>query len=347
MQAAVLYGARDVRVEPVEMPEPKEGMALLRIKQAGICGSDLHYYADGYCGAFVPSRPFILGHELAAEVVAVNNSTLPIKVKVGSRVTVNPARACGFCSFCKGGVPNLCKGTIMLGSGSTTPPTNGAFAEYLTVRVDQLHELPDDMDDATGAMMEPLAVALQAVKQAGTVSGKRVLITGGGAIGLLTAVVAKAFGAIVVGVSDITPERRQIALEVGADVALDPSDGDILEYVNTISPDGFDIIFEASGARPALRQAFDMVKSGGTIVQIGTVGTADVPLPANQIMVKQITFVGSFRYADIFDEAIHLVSSGRIDLKPFITGVFPLSQVNEAFAAAFDKTSSLKVQITV
>ena len=93
MQAAVLYGARDVRIESVERPKPAEGMALLRIKQAGICGSDLHYYADGYCGAFVPSRPFILGHELTAEVVAVNNSSLLKKLKIGARVTVNPARA--------------------------------------------------------------------------------------------------------------------------------------------------------------------------------------------------------------------------------------------------------------
>ena len=347
MKAAVLYGAKDVRVEAVEMPELAEGMALLKVKQAGICGSDLHYFADGYCGAFVPSRPFILGHELTAEVVAVKNSTLPKKLKVGARVTVNPARACGYCSFCKSGLQNLCKGTIMLGSGSTNPPTNGAFSEYVAVRVDQCHELPDDMENGIGAMMEPLAVALQAVKQAGSVSGKRILVTGGGAIGLLTAVVAKAFGAVVVAVSDISPERRQGALDIGADSALDPSDKALLEKVNTLTTDGFDIIFEASGARPALRQAFDLVKSGGTIVQIGTVGTEDVPLPANQLMVKQITFVGSFRYADIFDEAIALVSSGRIDLKPFITGVFPLSEVNEAFASAFDKAHSLKVQIVI
>ena len=152
---------------------------LVAVHSVGICGSDLHYFADGYCGAFVPSRPFILGHELTAEVVAIADDVTSAPA-IGTRVTVNPARACGYCEYCKSGRGNLCRKTIMLGSGSTNPPTNGAMAEFVTVRADQCHILPEGMDDGFGAMIEPLAVALQAVKQAGTVSGKRVLVTGGG-----------------------------------------------------------------------------------------------------------------------------------------------------------------------
>ena len=346
MAAAVLHGAKDIRIENFPKPKVLAGMVLLRIKRVGICGSDLHYFADGYCGAFVPTRPFVLGHELTAEVVAVGEN-VGFFPKKGDRVTVNPARACGYCDYCKSGRGNLCRSTIMLGSGSTNPPTNGAMAEFVTVRADQCHLLPDGMDDGFGAMIEPLAVALQALKQAGTVAGKRVLVTGGGTIGLLTAMTAKAFGAVPVVVSDIVAERRNFALNCGVDAVLNPADAAILTQVHTLTGDGFDTIFEASGAKQALRQAFDLVKAGGTIVQIGTLGTEDVAIPANQVMVKEIKFIGSFRYGNVFDEAIRLVASGRIDLKPFITGVLPLKDINKAMYLANDKINALKVQLEI
>jgi len=344
MEAAVLYGAKDIRVEKFNKPELLPGMVLLKIKRVGICGSDLHYFEDGYCGAFVPSKPFILGHELTAEVIDVNGNEKNMP-PIGARVTVNPARACGFCDYCKNGHGNLCRNTIMLGSGSTTPPTNGAMAEFVTVRADQCHLLPHGMDDGAGAMIEPLAVGLHAIKQAGTVSGKRILVTGGGTIGLLTAVTAKAYGAAVVVVSDITEERRDTALFCGVDKVIDPLDKNLKKQVKEMVGDGFDIIFEASGAGSALRQAFDLVKPGGTIVQIGTLGTEDVPLPANQLMVKEINFIGSFRYGNVFGEAISLVNSGKINLDPFITAVFPITEINKAMVLAADKVNALKVQV--
>jgi L-idonate 5-dehydrogenase len=344
MVAAVLYGAKDLRIETISKPVLMPGMVLLKVKRAGICGSDLYYYKDGYCGNFVPSKPFVLGHELTAEIVETNNDNgLPI----GTRVTVNPARACGVCEYCQSGRKNLCKSTIMLGSGSTVPPTNGAFAQYVAVRADQCFELPNNMSDGEGAMIEPLAVGLQAIKQSGTVEGKKVLITGGGVIGLLTAVAAKALGASIVAVSDIVEERRNTALELNVDAVFDPTSKDLSNEVNKLTTDGFDIIYEASGARQALRQSFDLVKSGGTIVQIGTIGVEDVPLPANLIMVKEIKFIGSFRYADIFDEAINLVAFGKIDVKPFITSLFALKEADNAMRIALDKANELKVQIEI
>lgn len=343
MKAVVLHGANDLRLENFLMPELLPGMVLIRIKRVGICGSDLHYFEHGYCGSFVPSRPFILGHELTGEVVAVNgDATLPAP---GSRVTVNPARSCGLCEYCKSGRENLCRNTIMLGSGSTNPPTNGAMAEYVSVRADQCHLLPEGFDDGFGAMIEPLAVALHAVKRSGSVSGKTILVTGGGTIGLLTALAAKALDASRVAVSDIVPERRKYALDSGVDLVLDPTEKNLDEKIKEITGDGFDAVFEASGAGAALRQAFQLVKPGGTIVQIGTLGTENVPLPANQLMVKEIQFLGSFRYANVFDEAIRLVSSGKIDLGPFITGILPLHDVNKAMHLAADKVHALKVQL--
>src|ERR1700722_18586745 len=343
MKAAGLHGARDLRIEPHRQPELHPGMVLLRPRRGGICGTDLHYYEHGHNATFVPDRPFILGHEFTAEGGAAAPGG--DAVKVGQRVTVNPARACGFCAYCKGGQINLCRKTIMLGSASTTPPTDGALAEWVTVRADQCHLLPADMDDGIGAMMEPLSVALHAVKRAGTISGKRVLVTGGGTIGLLVAMTARAFGAVPVAVSDIVAERRAKALEVGADVALDPRASDLHDKVRELTGLGFDMVFEASGAPPALRAAFDLVRPGGTIVQIGTVGTADIPLPVNQLMVKEINFRGSMRYGDTLDEAIRLVAAGRIKVQPFINHVFGLDDSVKALQFAADRSVALKVQI--
>ena len=199
----------------------ERGMVLIRNRRVGVCGSDLHYFQHGYCAGFVPDRPFVLGHELAAEVVAVGDGV--DTVQVGQKVTVNPARSCGLCTFCKAGRPNLCERIIMLGSASTKPPTDGALAEFTLVRADQCFVLPVGFDDGLAALMEPLAVSLHAAKRAGVISGKRVLVLGGGTIGLLTAVVVRAFGATLVAVSDIVPERRAKALELVADEALDPT----------------------------------------------------------------------------------------------------------------------------
>ena len=343
MIGAVLYGAKDIRLESRPRPALQPGMVLLHNRRVGICGSDLHYYEHGYCAAFVPDRPFVLGHELSAEIAAAADDVDTLQI--GDRVTVNPARSCAFCDYCKSGRPNLCRHIIMLGSASTTPPTDGAFAEFVSVRADQCHLLPQGMDDGLGAMIEPFAVALHAVKRAGLVSGRRVLVAGGGAIGLLVAMTARAFGATPVAVSDIVPARRAKALEVGADVALDPSAKDLQEQVRELTGDGFDVFFEASGARPALRQAFDLVRPGGTIVQIGTLGTDDIPIPANQIMVREINFIGSMRYGNVFGEAIRLAASGRVDLRPLISGVLPFADSTKAMELAADKSHALKVQI--
>ena len=345
MKAAVLYGPRDIRVEAFQVPELRPGMVLLRSRQVGICGSDQHYYEHGYCAAFVPDRPFVLGHEVMAEVAAIADDV--DTVRVGQRVAVNPARSCGFCETCKEGRGNLCRKTIMLGSASTTPPTDGGLAEFVTVRADQCHLMPDDMDEAMGAMMEPFAVALHAVKRAGTVSGRRVLVTGAGAIGLLAAITARAYGAAPVAISDLVAERRAKAGELGIDAVLDPAAADFAECVSQLTDDGFDVVLEASGAPPALRSAFDLVRPGGTIVQIGTLGTADIPLPANRLMNKEINLVGSMRYGNVFDEAIRLVATGRVNLKPLINAVYPLEEAVKAFEFAADKARSFKVQIQI
>ena len=343
MRAAVLEAAGKISIRSVPVPVPGAGMVRLRVRRAGICGSDLHYFEHGSCGAFVPTRPFVLGHEFAAEVAALGDGVDGLTV--GDRVTANPARACGVCDHCKGGRGNLCRRTIMLGSASTTPPTDGAFAEFVVVRADQCHPLPSGMDNGAGAMLEPLAVALHAVKRAGTVSGRRVLVTGGGPIGVLVALTAKAFGAVPVALSDVVEGRRATARTLGIEATLDPMSPRLLDEVRELAGEGFDVVFEASGAKAALRQSFDLVRPGGTIVQIGTLGTEDIPLPANQLMVREINLVGSMRYGNVFGEAIRLVESGRINVRGLISDVRPLADVAEALRVASGKSAVLKVQL--
>lgn len=343
MQAAVLYGSRDLRIEPRQKPGLDSGMVLLRSRQVGICGSDLHYYEHGYCAAFVPDQPFVLGHEMTAEVEAVAADVWT--VKPGMRVTVNPARSCGFCEYCKAGRSNLCSHIIMLGSASTRPPTDGGLAEFVTVRADQCHILPDDVDDSLGAMMEPFAVALHAVKRAGVVSGKRVLVTGAGTVGLAVALAARVFGAVPVAVSDVVAARRAKALEMGADAVLDPMAKDAAEQGRALTGDGFDVVFEASGSPVALKSGFDLARPGATVVQIGTLAAGDTPIPASRLMNCEIQYIGSMRYGNVFDEAIRLVASGRLNLRPLVNGIFPLEKSAAAFESAADKKQSIKIQI--
>lgn len=344
MVGAVLHRAHDLRVERCRVPELESGQILVRVRRAGICGSDLHYFAHGRCATFIPSRPFILGHELIGEVAAAADVKVP---GVGARVIVNPARACGKCHYCQNSRQNLCPKTVMLGSASTKPPTDGAFAHFVAVRADQCYQVPQRFDDGLGAMVEPVAVALHAVKRAGTVSGKSVLVLGAGPIGLLIAMIARVFDAVPVAVCDAVAVRRQSALRLGADKVFAPDSPDLEKEVTDLASEGFEVVFEASGAAMALRQAFRLVGAGGTIVQVGTLGTEDIPLPANQIMARELQVLGTFRYGDSFSEAIHLVGSGRLQLEPLISAVVPLKEINHAMSRAMKKDGVLKLQVDI
>jgi L-idonate 5-dehydrogenase len=344
MLGAVLHRARDLRVERCIMPDLKPGHVLVRVRRAGICGSDLHYFAQGHCAAFVPSRPFILGHELVGEVAAAADVKLPA---VGARVVVNPARPCGQCPYCSSGRTNLCPKTIMLGSASTKPPTDGAFAHFVAVRADQCHEVPPGFDDGHGAMIEPLAVALHAVMRAGSVSGKSVLVLGAGPIGLLVAMTARVFDAVPVAVSELVATRRQTPLKLGLDKVFAADSAELVKEVRELTGDGFEVVFEASGTTQALRQAFNLVRAGGTIVQVGTLGTEDLPLPVNQIMARELQVLGSFRYGNAFAEAVQLAASGKLQLQSLISGVVPLKEINHAMTRALAKNGVLKLQVDI
>lgn len=341
MKAFVLHGAEDIRLEEVPCPAPGPNEALVKVRAAGICGSDLHYHAHGKCGNFIPTRPFILGHEFAGEIVAVgdpNNQSL-----IGCRVAVDPSRPCGKCKLCRQGRYNLCPKMVYFGSASVTPPSNGCFAEYVVAPVTNCIPIPDHFEFAWGALLEPLSVATHAVMRSGGVAGKSVLITGGGTIGQMILLVAKAFGASKVVISDIKPFSRNFAMEQGASATFDPTSSDFAQQVAIHAPDGFEVVFEASGVSAALNQAFQLAASGSTIVQVGTLDNG-IAVPINTLLTREIAYVGSWRFANVFERVLDLISSGTIDIRKLISQKLPFTELPAAIQAATG-ADVIKVQI--
>lgn len=361
MRAIYLDRAKTLVERTAEPPTPGPGEVLIRVHTMGICGSDIEYYLHGKIGAFVPQAPLVLGHEFAGEVVELGPDPIsPVTgkpeprqptpgtggfgVEVGSRVAVDPSIPCRVCDHCRSGRHNLCTNLRFIGTAATVPHINGGLAEYVTVPVANCYTVADHLSWGEGACLEPLSVAVHAVLRPGTITGARVLVTGGGTIGQFVALTARAMGASVVAVSDLQQFRLDFATEHGADYGLDPRDTDAMERAQQ-ETGGFDLIFEASGAAPAVRANLSLVRRGGTIVQIGSIG-GEVELPANLIMAKELSYIGSFRYADIYPVSMDLLTSRRVDVRPLISATYPLIDAQAAFDLAAERGQAIKVQVS-
>lgn len=340
MIAYVLHGKRDLRAEERSTPRAKPGEVLIRVRRMGICGSDLHYYAEGHCGAFVPRSPFVLGHEFTGEIVEAGAAVEGMTA--GERVAVDPSRPCGACKSCRAGRYNLCLEMKYLGSASSDPHVDGAFASHVAMPAENCHLLPDHVDDAEATLLEPLSVAAHAVMRAGSVAGKSVLIQGAGTVGQLVLLVARALGAASITVTDLKEPALELARRQGADHAWLASRA--RAELSAGPPSGFDVVFEVSGASEALGLAIELADRGGTIVQVGTL-PADIELPAQLIMQKELQLMGSFRFANVFAMALNLIASRRVDVHPVITHTFGFDELVPAFEAALEDEGALKVQV--
>jgi L-iditol 2-dehydrogenase len=219
-----------------------------------------------------------------------------------------------------------------------TPPIDGAFAEYALIQADFAYPIPDSMSLEAAALCEPLSVGIWANQKAGTGPGSRVLIAGAGPIGLITAQVARAFGAVEIIVSDPVAERRAVAERFGATLTLDPTDR------SGPSTPEVDVFIDASGAAPAIRAGIHAVAPAGRVVLVG-MGADDVELPVTRIQTREITLTGVFRYANTWPLAIQLAASGKVDLDAMVTGRFGLDQVEDALKAATDP-ATIKAVVT-
>ena len=339
MRAARLHAPSDLRVEPCEpAAAPGPGEVRVRIEAGGICGSDLHYFLHGGFGAIRLKEPMILGHEIAGTVEATGNGVE--NLAPGTVVAVNPSQPCGACAFCLAGQANHCPEMRFLGSAMRTPHVQGGFREAITVPQARAVPVPPGVSVAAAAFAEPLAVCLHAVHQAGTLAGARVLVTGAGPIGILTLAAARRAGAAEVVITDVIDEPLAVARTMGATTAVNTAGRD--PWLDR-EPASFDVVFEASGHAAALATALEWLRPRGTLVQIGQMN--DATLPVWRLVSREITLRGSFRFDAEFAEAVAAISDGTVDVGPLLTATFPLAEATAAFELAADKRRSMKVQL--
>jgi L-idonate 5-dehydrogenase len=339
MEALIIHAPGDLRVEAYEVPPVGPGQLQVKVSVGGICGSDLHYFHHGGFGTVRIQEPMVLGHEVAGSITAVGEGALGFKL--GDRIAISPSRPCGACRYCQQGLQNHCLDMRYYGSAMRNPHVQGAFRQELVIEAWQAHKLADHVSDEWGAMVEPLSVALHAVRRAGDLLGKRVLVTGCGPIGALVVVAARRAGAREVVATDVGDFPLRKALQVGADRAINVAEDPEALKAYSADKGHFDVLFECSGNDKALRGALDVLRPRGVIVQVGLGG--DMTLPMNVIAAKELELRGTFRFHEEFAIGVELLNKGLVDLTPLISASLPYRDATRAFRLASDRSQAMKV----
>lgn len=311
-----------------EVPKVRPGEALIRIRAAGICGTDLHIKHD----TFHNNPPVTLGHEFSGEIAELDEAVEGWAV--GDRLVAQPHKGgCGTCRYCKTGMVEICANKKAIGY-----KIDGSMAEYVALPTASLHRIPDNLDFETAALTEPLAVCVKAVLERARVEpGDFVVVQGCGAIGLLAGAAAKAGGAgtvVVTGTDRDIDVRLRVAKEMGIDDAISVQQIDLATYVAEHTEGGADLVIEASGAPIAIAQAFDLVRRDGRICAIGLTAADEISLPWSKAIHKCIEINTSYSSSwTSWETAIHLLSSGAVNAAPLISGRYALDEFEEAFAS--------------
>jgi len=341
MRGVIIHAPHDLRIEEISAVAPAAQEVRVKIESGGICGSDLHYYHDGGFGTVRIKQPMALGHEIAGVIEEVGAGVSHLAP--GMRVAVNPSRPCNHCRFCLEGQQRYCLDMQFMGSAMRFPHAQGGFRQSVTVDAGQAVPIAPTLTMAEAAMAEPLAVCLHAAARAGSLMGKRVLVTGSGPIGVITLAVARYAGASEVVVTDVAPFPLSLAKTMGATRTVNVAEERDGLAAYTADNGHFDVMFECSGNQAALVGAFDAIRPGGIIVQVGIGG--EMTLPISVIVAKEIELRGTFRFDREFALAVDLMGKGLIDLKPLVTATLPFDRATEAFNLASDRSQSMKVQL--
>jgi L-iditol 2-dehydrogenase len=321
MKALLLSEYKKLELAELPQPEPGADEVLVRVAACGICGSDVHGY-DGTSGRRIP--PIVMGHEAAGTIAKVGTAVSGFQV--GDRVTFDSTVYCGQCDFCRRGEVNLCDYRQVVGVSCGDYRRAGAFAEYVVVPQRILYKLPDALSFPAAAMLEAVSVALHAVRLSELQGGETALVIGAGMIGLLTLQAARAGGASRVVVADIDATRLKLAKEMGADHTLQLSGAELVAEVMRLTENkGVDVALEAVGRNETVSVAIDSVRKGGTVTLIGNI-TPEVTLPLQKVVTRQLRLQGTAASAGEYQQAIELMMSGKIQVKPLITAVAPLSE---------------------
>jgi L-iditol 2-dehydrogenase len=334
MKVLRLHQANDLRLHEEPKPEPKSGEELLRVTAIGICGSDLHWFAESGIGDARLERPLVLGHEFAGVI-----ETGELR---GQRVAVDPSIPCNVCEFCLEGNPNLCLNHHFAGHGKD----DGGLREYLTWPSALFHPLPDNLTDADGAMLEPLGVALHAVDLGKLRPGMIVGVFGCGPIGLLILQLARLSGASRIIATDRMPHRLDAARSLGATQVFQADNS--LEADSILAAThqrGVDVAFEVAGEDAAVQTAIIAAKPGGRVLLVGIPAVDQTTFTASTARRKGLTIKLVRRMKNTYPRAIRLVASGQVDVRSLVTHTFPLEQAQQAFELS-NRREGLKVIIS-
>lgn len=329
MKATRWYGIKDIRIEDIPEPTPKEDEVKVKVHWCGICGSDLHEYLAG--PIFIPvekehpvtkeKAPVVLGHEFSGEVVDIGSKVT--KFKVGDRVVVEPIVACGECENCVVGKYNLC---VTLGFHGLAGG-GGGFAEYTTFPEKFIHKLPDNLSYEEGALVEPIAVALHAVRLSKIKAGDSAVVFGCGPIGLGMIQSLKAAGAKEVYAVEVAKTRKEKAIKFGATKVLDPTQVDVPQEIKKLTgKGGVDVAFDAAGVQATLISALNSVRAGGQVV-VTSIWEKEAGINPNLFVIPEREIVGTIAYRDIFPAVIQLLSDKRISTDGWITKKISLDEL--------------------
>lgn len=338
MTAVRLHSAGDLRLDTVPIPEPGAGEVLVKVWRSGICGTDLHI-AKGNFPA--PNLPLTLGHEFSGVIAATGEGAEPLAQ--GDNVVVDINIACGRCYFCRRGQKLFCPDVAQLGVHRA-----GGLAEYVVVPAGNVYVLPKSLSLDDAAYVEPLACAIHGQDRIGVRSGDRVLIIGGGPMGLAHIALAKLAGAATVIVSEPDPARRELAGAMGADVLVNPFETPLEEALADLTDGiGPDIVIEAVGSIPTYEAAVAVVRRGGRILAYGAAPqTATMSLRPFDIYSKELTIVGSYAGTyDTWPRAIALLAEGRFTPSTIVDSIRPLAEAVEAIRGLETDKSTVKVHI--
>jgi len=333
MQVARLHAPNDIRLHTEPDPTPGPDEVLLRITAVGVCGSDLHWFAEAGIGDARLSRPLVLGHEFAGVIESGERR--------GQRVAVDPAVPCEQCEFCREGNPNFCSNLRFAGHDVD----DGALRECMAWPARCLHPLPDSLTDADGAMLEPLGVAIHAVDLSHLKPGMTVGVFGCGPIGLLILQLARAAGATQLIATDKLAHRLEAARAFGATETFPAAEGqEAADVWAATNRRGVDIAFEAAGENAAVEAAIAAARPGARVILVGIPGEDQTTFSASVARRKGLTLKLSRRMKHIYPRATQLVERGRVDVRSLVTHHFPLTEVGQAFAVA-QQRAGLKVVI--
>ena len=319
-----------------EISEPvivKPNDVKIRMLVVGICGSDIHYYTQGQIGSQVVEYPFTVGHEGAGIVVETGKDVS--RVKTGDIIAIEPAMPCWECDQCLSGRHHTCRRLKFLGCPGQA---EGCLMEYIVMPEESCFPLERGLNPDHGAISEPLAIGVYAVKKSGGVKGLDVGILGYGPIGMSVMLAAKAEGAASFTVTDKIQPRLAIALKEGASLLFNPEKEDFTAMLKQQFPLGLDVVFECCGQQEALDQAIDILKPGGRLIVVGIPEFYRWSISVELTRRKEISLQFIRRQVDCVEQALEMMENGKIDISAMVTHRFPFGKTKEAFdlVAAYD-----------